>query len=89
VRISVDIRQLTPKYYDWLRGYQSKALRTVETAFIRDVVYKQYTHGASVVGGGNRPETLLSSSIPYLQLDSFAIKLDCPDLEVDANGCDE
>ena len=62
---------------------------TIERALIRDVVNQQYAHRAAVVCRRDCPESLLACRIPYLQLDPLPIQLDRPDLEVDANGCDE
>ena len=62
---------------------------TVERTLIRHVVNKQYTHCASVICSGDGPEPLLSSGISYLQLDSLAVQLDRPDLEIDTDGGDE
>lgn len=31
----------------------------------------------------------MARGVPYLQLDAFAVKLDCSNLEVNADGCDE
>ena len=56
---------------------------------ICDVVYKQDTHGTSVVSSCDSAEALLSSGIPYLQLHTLAVKLDRADLEVDSDGGDE
>jgi len=64
-------------------------VHTIERALIGNVVNQKNSHGASVICCCDRPESLLASRIPYLQLYPLAIQLDCPDLEVDANGCDE
>ena len=56
---------------------------------ICDVVNKQDTHGASVVGSCDGAEALLSGGIPYLQLHALAVKLDRADLEVDSDGGNE
>ena len=63
--------------------------RTIEAPFICNVVHQQNTHGTSVVRCGDGPETLLTGSIPYLQLHAFAVELDGADFEVDADGGDE
>lgn len=60
-----------------------------ETLLVGNVIDEQNAHGASVVSGGDCPESLLSSGIPYLQLDTLAVELYGADLEVDANGGDE
>lgn len=62
---------------------------TVETLLVSDIVDKQYSHGASVICRGNRPESLLAGSVPYLQLNSLAVQIDCPDLEVDTYRCNK
>jgi hypothetical protein len=41
-----------------------------------------------IVGTGDGPETLLASSVPYLQFNLLAVKLDAFETKVDANGCD-
>jgi hypothetical protein len=41
-----------------------------------------------VVRRGDCPEALLAGRIPDLELDGLGVKLDCLDLEVDANGRD-
>ena len=63
--------------------------RTVKRSLIRHVVYKQNPHGAPVICGRDCPETLLPRSVPDLQLDALAVKLDGADFEVDADGGDE
>ena len=42
--------------------------------------------GATVVAAGNCAETLLPGSVPDLEFDALAVKLDCPDLKIDSNG---
>jgi hypothetical protein len=68
---------------------QPYSKRTVETLLICDVVYKQDTHGTSVVSSCDGAEALLSGGIPYLQLHALAIKLNRADLEVDSDGGNE
>lgn len=63
--------------------------RTVEALLIGDIVNQQDAHGTSVVGSGDCAEALLTSGIPYLQLDTLAVQLYRADLEVDADGGDE
>ena len=38
-----------------------------------NVINKQCSDGAAVVGSGNRPEILLASSVPDLEFDIFVI----------------
>lgn len=68
---------------------RQEAKRTVEALLVGNVIDEQNAHGASVVGGGDCPESLLSGSVPYLQLDTLAVELYGADFEVDANGGDE
>jgi len=63
--------------------------RTVEALLIGNIVDKQDAHGSSVVGGGDGSESLLTSGVPYLQLDALAVQLYRANLEVDANSGDE
>lgn len=70
---------------EWIRI----RIRTVERPLVGDVVYQQDAHGTSVVRGGDGAEPLLAGGIPDLQLDTLAIELDCPDLEVDTDRRDE
>lgn len=56
---------------------------------ICDVIHKHYSHSSSVVWSCDGVETLLSSSIPDLQLDLLSVHLYCFDLEIDANCGDE
>merc|ERR1719245_1637304 len=44
-------------------------LDVVEALLVGDVVLQHDPHGSSVVGGGNGSESLLSRSVPDLQLD--------------------
>lgn len=44
---------------------------------------------ALVVSGGKSSESLLPSSVPYLQLDDCTIRLDCFDLEIDPDSVPE
>lgn len=62
---------------------------TVEALFIGHIVDQENSHGAAIVGGSDCSETFLSSSVPYLQLDSLAVEVNGPDLKVDADGGDE
>lgn len=62
---------------------------TVEGPLIRHVVHEQDPHRSAVVCRRDSPEALLPCRVPYLKLDSFPVELDGPDLEVDADGCDE
>lgn len=62
---------------------------TVKAALICDIVNQQNAHGTSVVCSCDCPETLLASSIPYLQLDPFSVELDRSDFKVDADRSDE
>jgi hypothetical protein len=71
------------------RGKWIWAQRTVEASLVCHIVDEQDAHGAAVVGGSNGAETLLAGRVPYLQLDTLAVKLDGADLEVDADGGDE
>ena len=43
----------------------------------------------NVVIAGDRPATLLTRSIPHLQLDGFGLMLPCADLELQTVGADE
>mmetsp|Transcript_11611 Transcript_11611/g.46911 ORF Transcript_11611/g.46911 Transcript_11611/m.46911 type:complete len:207 (-) Transcript_11611:180-800(-) len=60
-----------------------------ERLVVGDVVHQQDAHSSTVVGSGDSPESLLSSCVPNLQLDTLAIKLNCANLEIDANRSDE
>jgi hypothetical protein len=70
-----------------LGSHDSK--RTIEALLVCNIVYKQNTHGTSVVGSCDGAEALLSSSIPYLQLHALAVKFNRADLEIDSDSGDE
>jgi hypothetical protein len=63
--------------------------RTIETLLIRHIINQQNAHGTTVISGSNGTETLLTSSIPNLQLDTLVIELDGANLKVNADGGDE
>ena len=56
---------------------------------VGDVVNKDDSMSTLVIGCSNCLKSLLSSSIPYLELDSAASALKSADLEVDTNGRQE
>lgn len=62
---------------------------TLKGSLVGDVVDEEDAHGTAIVGCRDGSESLLASSVPYLQLHPLAIQLDGPDLEVDADGRDE
>lgn len=62
---------------------------TLKGSLVGDVVDKENTHGAAVVGCRDSSESLLARGIPYLQLHTFTVQLDGPDLEVDTDGRNE
>lgn len=62
---------------------------TVKALLIRHIVHEQNTHGTSVVCGGDGSESLLASSVPYLQFDPLAIQVYGPNLEIYADRRDE
>lgn len=64
-------------------------MRTVERTLISDIVDQQDSHRTPIVRCRDCPEPFLSRRVPYLQLYPFPVQLDCPDLEVDTDGCDE
>lgn len=70
-------------------GGTKRVVLTLERPFIGHVVDQENTHRATVVGGRDGSETFLASCIPDLQFHSLAIQLDCTDLEVDTDGCNE
>lgn len=88
-----------------LSEHESNTIRTIKGSFVRNVVDQKNTHRSTVVSGCNRAESLLSCCIPLetsenynslnwiftynLELDTLAIKLDGPNLEVYTNGGDE
>jgi hypothetical protein len=61
----------------------------VERVLVGHVVDEQNAHGSSVVGCGNRAESLLSGRIPYLKLHLCIATHDRLDLEVNTDSCDE
>jgi hypothetical protein len=75
----------------------------VKRLFVGDIVHEQNTlqiallastkniayHGSAVVGSGDRAEPLLSSSVPYLQLDLLAVNFYRSNFEVDACTVDD
>ena len=71
------------------RRREKEVKRTIETLLIRNIVNQQDAHSTAVVCRSNSPEALLAGCIPDLQLDTLAIELDGPYLEVDADGGDE
>ena len=62
---------------------------TIETLLVRDIVHQQNTHSTSVVCSCDRAKALLPGRIPDLKLHALSIQLNCPNLEIDANGGDE
>lgn len=62
---------------------------TIETPLVRDIIHQQYTHRASIIRRRDRPESFLSSRVPYLQFHALAIEFYRADLEVYANRRDE
>lgn len=62
---------------------------TVERPLVGNIVHEQNAHGTTVVCRGNCPEALLPGGIPDLELDTLAVELDRPNLEVDSDGGDE
>jgi hypothetical protein len=56
---------------------------------VSDIVYEENSHGAAIVRRRNGSEAFLASSIPDLQLNTLAIQLNSPNLEVDADSCNE
>ena len=62
---------------------------TVETPLISHIVHQQYAHSTSIICRRDRPKPLLASCIPYLQLHSLAIKLNCANLKVNADSGDK
>ena len=63
-------------------------LDIVKRVLIGDVVHDDDAVCAAVVRAGDGAETLLTGSVPNLELDHLAVELDRSDLEVDANGRD-
>jgi hypothetical protein len=68
---------------------QDKNKLTIETPLVRDIIHEQYTHRASIICRRDRPESFLSSRVPYLQFHALAIEFYRADLEVYANRRDE
>ena len=60
--------------------------RTVEGSLVRDIIYQQNAHSASIVCCRDRSEAFLARRIPYLQLYSLSVEFDGSDLEVDADS---
>ena len=56
----------------------------VESGLLRAVVDQDNTHGTFVVSLCDRSESLLSCCVPYLQLNTLVLHVDCFDLKVDA-----
>ena len=54
----------------------------VVALLLGDVVHHDGAHGVPVVGRGDGPVPLLARRVPDLQLDLFAVQLNCADLEV-------
>jgi hypothetical protein len=54
-------------------------LDIIEGFIVSHIIDDNDTVSTSVVGRGNGAETLLSSSIPNLELDCLAVKLNCAD----------
>ena len=51
-----------------------------------DIIDKQGSNGASVVGSGDGPEILLPSGVPHLQLDDLVIQIDDSRGKLDSKG---
>ena len=62
---------------------------TIEALLICHIINEQYTHRTAIVSRRDGSETFLARRIPNLQLDTLAVQLDRPDLEIDADGRDE
>lgn len=62
---------------------------TIEGLLVCDVVYEQDAHSTPIVCGCDCSEPFLSRGVPDLQFDPLAVEINSPDLEVDADGCDE
>lgn len=56
-----------------------------ESLFTRDIVNKEGTNRTAVVWPGYRSEVLLTSRVPYLQLDGFISNFDILRSEFNAN----
>lgn len=54
-------------------GRHDGSCLTVERPFVCDIINQENAHCASIVGGGDCSEPLLSGCIPYLQLHTLAI----------------
>lgn len=83
-------RPLTIQLLSTRNVSQSTSTRlTVEALLIRNIIHQKYTHSTSIIRRCNRPESLLASGIPYLQLNSLSVQFNGANLEVDANSRDE
>lgn len=60
-----------------------------KTVSLCDIIDQQNSHGTTIVGGGDRTETFLTSCVPDLKLNLSVTAHDRLDLEVNANGCNE
>ena len=52
-----------------------------------DVIHQYEAHSATIVGGRNRTISLLSCSVPYLQLEESIVPHNCLHFEVDSDRC--
>lgn len=59
---------------------------TIERCDIRDIKYKENPLAASIIGACDRSESLLSSSIPDLELDAFIIDGEGFESKIDSDG---
>jgi len=57
----------------------------VERFLVGDVVDDDDAMRSPVVTRSNRPKTLLTRRVPYLQFDCFAVQLNCSNFKIDAN----
>ena len=57
-------------------------LNVIEGLLICAVIDQNNTHSSLVVSLGDRPESFLSCSVPYLQLDAFVVNVNLFDLKV-------
>jgi hypothetical protein len=62
---------------------------TLERPLIGHVVNQEDAHRATVVGSRDGSETFLTSCVPDLQFHSLSVQLDCANLEVNTDGCNE
>lgn len=67
-------------------GYLGGKELTIERFFIRHIVDEENSHSSTVVGSRDCPEAFLPRSVPYLQLHSLAVQVNCSDLKVDADS---